>query len=68
VPTFLGVHASVCAMDNDPRSRVKYAEIVGGGIIITFEDGKSALFSNDLLYLALPQAKRLPELPNDIDQ
>jgi hypothetical protein len=68
VPTFSLVRASVCAMENGPRSRVKYAEIVGGGIIITFENGKCALFPDDLLYSTLPQAKVLPEPPDDVEQ
>jgi hypothetical protein len=42
-------------------SRVRSAELFRDGIIITFADGKSALFSADLLYAALSQAQELSE-------
>ena len=41
--------------------RVEFAELLHGGVVITFSDGKSALFSADLLYASLPKAQELPE-------
>lgn len=41
--------------------QVKYAERVTGGIVITFDDGISALFSSELLYSTLELAKEIPE-------
>jgi hypothetical protein len=52
-------------METGSQSNVKYAEIVGRGLIITFTDGKCALFPTDLLYATLPQAEELPELPDE---
>jgi hypothetical protein len=54
-------------MESGPQSGVKYAEIVGRGIIITFADGKCALFPADLLYSTLPQAEELHEPPDETD-
>ena len=49
----------------EPHSQhiVKYVERVSGGVIITFADGKCALFKDDLLYATLSQAQEL----NDLD-
>lgn len=41
--------------------RVQMAELLHGGVVITFSDGKSALFPAELLYTSLPQAQKLPE-------
>lgn len=49
-------------MEIDSPTRVKYAELVGRGVIITFADGKCALFPADLLYSTLPQAQELHEV------
>lgn len=46
--------------------RVRFAELVREGVIITFSDGKCALFSDDLLYALLSQAQELHE--NDEDE
>jgi hypothetical protein len=43
-----------------PR-RVRSAELFRDGIIITFTDGRSALFSAELLYGSLAQAQELRE-------
>jgi hypothetical protein len=52
-------------METPLQSQVKYAELVGGGLIITFADGKCALFPADLLYATLPQAQELREADDD---
>jgi len=54
-------------MESATHSRVKYAEIVSRGIVITFADGKCALFPADLLYATLPQAQELLELPDETE-
>jgi hypothetical protein len=48
-------------MADSPTNRVRSAELFRDGIIITFVDGRSALFSADLLYTTLSQAQELSE-------
>jgi hypothetical protein len=48
-------------MVESSRHRVCSVEPFRNGIIITFADGRSALFSADLLYASLPQAEELTE-------
>jgi hypothetical protein len=48
-------------MAESPHCRVSSAELFKNGIIITFTDGKCALFPADLLYASLPQAQELNE-------
>jgi hypothetical protein len=45
--------------------RVRSAELFRNGVIVTFDNGKSALFSADLLYASLPQAQ---DLSDQMDQ
>jgi len=47
-------------MDASPY-RVSSAELFRDGVIITFADGKCALFPAELLYASLPQAQELSE-------
>ena len=54
--------AHLLCMETDSPTRVKYAELVGRGVIITFADGKCALFPAGLLYSTLPQAQELREV------
>jgi hypothetical protein len=49
-------------MENPITPRIVSAERLGGGIIITFEDGKSALYPAALMYSMFHQAERLDEL------
>lgn len=49
----------------DPSRRVCSAELFRNGVIITFADGKSALYPADLLYSFLPQAQELNESEED---
>jgi hypothetical protein len=49
-------------METQPHHKVSYAERAGGGIVITFNDGKCALFPADLLYSTLPHAQEIQEL------
>lgn len=48
-------------MANENQPKARYAERVTGGLVITFDDGSSALFSSELLYSALELAKEIPE-------
>jgi len=52
-------------MESGAQPRVKYAELVARGLIITFADGKCALFPADLLYATMPQAQELREAEDD---
>jgi hypothetical protein len=64
---FLPAYSHPVCMETGSQSRVRYAEIVGRGLIITFTDGKCALFPADLLYSTLPQAEELLELPDEAE-
>jgi hypothetical protein len=55
------IHCICVGMSATTSPQVQYAELLQGGVVITFSDGKSALFPAELLYTSLPQAKRLPE-------
>ena len=44
-----------------PDPRIISAERLESGIVIKFEDGRCAFFSNKLLHDALPKAKELDE-------
>ena len=46
-------------MKTDPQPRVIDAERLGGGIIITFEDGKTAIYSASLLDSIFSQAQEI---------
>ena len=48
-------------METTIAPRILYAERLRGGVVITFEDGKSALYPAALMYDMLPQAERLDE-------
>ena len=51
-------------MESRPGTLVKYAEKVGDGVVITFEDGQHAFFSGELLYSKLSEALKILE-PED---
>lgn len=40
---------------------MRFTELLRGGIVITFSDGKCALFPAELLYSLLPEALELRE-------
>jgi hypothetical protein len=48
--------------------RVCSVELFRNGVIITFADGKSALFSADLLYESLSQAQELNDQSDQDDE
>ena len=41
--------------------RILYADRLNGGVIITFDDGKCAVYSAALLHATLPQAEQVFE-------
>jgi hypothetical protein len=48
-------------MPGSSPCQVRFVELVREGLIITFGDGKCALFSADLLYASLSQAQEVHE-------
>lgn len=50
-------------MKTDLQPRVIEAERLRDGVIISFEDGKSAVFSASLLYETLPKAREIVSAP-----
>lgn len=53
--------ASVPKMPDSSNCRVRFVELFKNGIVVTFADGKSALFSADFLYASLSEAQELTE-------
>ena len=51
----------VANMETKPEPRVVSAEKLSRGVVITFDDGKSALYSASLLHETFPQAEELKE-------
>jgi hypothetical protein len=52
-------------MKSVPVPRIVEAERLENGVIITFEDGKHALYPASLLYATLPRAEATNELESD---
>jgi hypothetical protein len=48
-------------METKPEPRVVSAEKLSRGVVITFDDGKSGLYSASLLHETFPQAEELKE-------
>ena len=44
-----------------PDPRIVHVERLDGGVIITFDDGKCAVYSAALLYATFPQADEVDE-------
>lgn len=49
------------SMDYIPRPMIVSAEAVEGGVMVTFDNGKSVIFSSALLHEILLEAERLQE-------
>jgi hypothetical protein len=49
-------------MEPTAAPRVIYAERLNGGVIITFDDGKCALYSASLLHVTFSQAEEVKDL------
>jgi len=52
-------------MKSASRPHLIDAERLQDGVIITFDDGKSAVFSASLLYKTLPKAYEIVPIPED---
>jgi hypothetical protein len=48
-------------MPDSPNCVVRFVELLRDGVVITFSDGKSALFSADFLRASLPHAQELSD-------
>jgi hypothetical protein len=48
-------------METYPNPRVTSAERMGGGVFITFDNGKCAFYSASLLHLTFPKAVEFNE-------
>lgn len=53
--------ASLHQMPDSSHCRVRFVELFKDGIVVTFTDGKSALFSAEFLHSSLSQAQELTE-------
>ena len=52
-------------MENGPETRITYVERLGGGVVIGFDDGKTALYSAAFLRSVLEHAQELPDPEED---
>ncbi len=50
-------------MENRPKHRVDNVDRINGDVIVTFDDGKTAIFPASVLYELLPQVRE--RLVND---
>jgi hypothetical protein len=47
-------------IDGRPNPRITFSDRLDNGIVVGFDDGKTALFPAALLYASLPQAQMMP--------
>jgi hypothetical protein len=52
-------------MEGRSEPRVIFSDRIDGGMIIGFDDGKTAFYSAALLHAALPQAQMMPSDSED---
>ena len=64
----LCVHCIHLSVAESTPHRVRSVELFRNGVIITFADGKCALFSADLLYASLSQAQELSDQSDQDDE
>ena len=55
-------------MEIRPEPRITYVERMSGGVVVTFEDGRCAVYSAALLNATFSQAEDLTDLPNPDDE
>jgi hypothetical protein len=55
-------------METQLARRVESVDRLNGGIIVTFDDGKSAVYSGSLLRATFGQAQDITELEEDEDR
>ena len=51
---------SSSSMDARPEPRIVSSDRMDSGIVVSFDDGKTALYSAALLHATLPQARPIP--------
>ena len=47
-------------MDVRPEPKITFSDRMDNGIVVGFDDGKTAYYSAALLHAALPQAQMMP--------
>ena len=52
-------------MDGRRESRITFSDRMDNGILVGFDDGKTAYYSAALLHATLPQARMLPSDSED---
>jgi len=52
-------------MEGRPEPRIIFSDRLENGIVIGFDDGKTAYYSAALLHAALPQAQMMPSDSED---
>jgi hypothetical protein len=52
-------------MEGRPEPRVIFSDRIDGGMVIGFDDGRTAFYSAALLYATLPQAQMMPSDSED---
>jgi hypothetical protein len=52
-------------MDTRPEPRIVSCDRMDNGIVVSFDDGKTALYSAALLHATLPQARAMPSDSED---
>jgi hypothetical protein len=52
-------------MDRRRESRITFSDRMDNGIVVGFDDGKTAFFSASLLRATLPQAQMMPSDSED---
>ena len=55
----LSIDTRSSGMDESKSPRMIAADRLDGSLLVVFDDGQCGLYSSDLLYATLPQAKRL---------
>jgi len=63
-----GVHCINLSVAESIPYRVRSVELFRNGVIVTFADGKCALFSADLLYASLSEAQELTDQSDQDDE
>ena len=52
-------------MDGRRESRITFSDRIDNGIVVGFDDGKTAYYSAALLHATLPQAQMMPSDSED---
>jgi len=51
-------------METHTAPHVTFVERLSSGVVVSFDDGRCALFSASLLHAIIPYAEELTDLPN----